>query len=149
MAVGEDSVISFMTENFEGVESFTSDTGNTFFFYGPEHMIPFVTLVTSDEYDQFSDLNRPGVFRLNIGVSKKTFRSLFGSKVLSAETAGADYNFAELDRIMPHPVYGPMMWVCVLSPGEEIFEASIKPLLNEAYEITTGRRTRRAGRKGA
>jgi hypothetical protein len=50
-----------------------------FFFHVPgdglpkDHRFPFATLVTSDEYDRFSDLNRPGVFRLNVGVSKRTF----------------------------------------------------------------------------
>jgi hypothetical protein len=39
-------------------------------------------LVTSDLYDQFSNLNRPSVFRLNIGIGKQTFRSLFGSPLL-------------------------------------------------------------------
>jgi hypothetical protein len=40
---------------------------NSFFFYNPEsnlppdHRFPFVTIVTSDIYDKFSNLNRPPV----------------------------------------------------------------------------------------
>ena len=52
--------------------------GDTFFIYDPERNLegsrrfPFATIVTKDyaEFDNASDLDRPGVFRLNIGVSK-------------------------------------------------------------------------------
>lgn len=58
--------------------------GDTFFFAGREeanpHAFPFATIVTKDygDFDNASNLNRPGVFRLNIGLSRETFRSLFG-----------------------------------------------------------------------
>ena len=42
--------------------------------------MPFATIVTKDYtgFDTASDLNRPGVFRLNVGVGRDTFRALFG-----------------------------------------------------------------------
>lgn len=97
-----------------------TDAGNSFFFDNPDssvppdHRFPFVTLVTSDLYDQFSNLNRPSVFRLNIGIGKQTFRALFGEPARSsgrnsAEIIGedaSDYDFTTLDQVMPHPVYG-------------------------------------------
>jgi Family of unknown function (DUF6194) len=51
--------------------------GNTFFFYEPpgveseERRLPFATLVQNDYggRDALSELGRPGVFRLNIGVA--------------------------------------------------------------------------------
>jgi hypothetical protein len=52
----------------------------SFFFYGPEHKFPFATLVTNDAYDQASNLSRPSVFRLNIGISKQTYQSMPMSK---------------------------------------------------------------------
>src|SRR2546429_38771 len=81
-----------------------------FFFYipdsnlPPDHRFPFVTIVTSDIYDQFSNLNRPSVFRLNIGIGKQTFRSLLGEPLLpsgrdSAAESGensSDYDFTAL-----------------------------------------------------
>src|SRR5690242_11029580 len=74
----EASVIQYILDTFAGVE--TSDAlGYTFFFYGSDRMLPFVTLARQDnEGDRASDLDRPGVFRLNIGVSRDTYRSLFG-----------------------------------------------------------------------
>jgi hypothetical protein len=149
IAVDEASIIQFIRENFEGVDSFTSETGNTFFFYDPDHMIPFATLVTNDEYDQFSNLDRPGIFRLNIGVSKQTYESLFGPKTPHANPEEARYDFTALDRIIPHPVYGRQNWVCVLNPSEETFERSVKPLLSEAYERDVAKHTKRAAAKDA
>ena len=140
--MNEAEISQYITETFEGVDVVT-DSGNSFFFYNPDknvppdHRFPFVTLVTSDLYDQFSNLNRPSVFRLNIGIGKQTFRSLIGSSSLpsdrdsaaiSADTS-SDYDFTALDQLMPHPVYGRMYWVCVLSPSDDTFETKVRPLL--------------------
>ena len=125
-------------------------SGNTFFFVGEERMMPFATLMTNDENDSVSNLNRPGVFRLNLGVGKGTFQSLFGSQPMPAPAEGqvpAGYDFTALDRVMPHPVYGLMNWVCVLNPSEATFEAAVRPLLTEAYELAAGRGARREARR--
>jgi hypothetical protein len=114
-------------------------TGCTFFFTDPEQKFPFATLSTSDEDDRASDLARPGAFRLNIGVSKQTFAGLFGPPAAGGE---ARYDYTALDRIMPHPVYGKMYWVCVLNPSAETFE-TVRRLLAEAYEAGTRQRARR------
>lgn len=112
------------------------EAGNLFFFYGSERMLPFATLMTDDVNDQASDLNRPGVFRLNVGVSRKTFRSRFGSDE-------AEWDFTALDRLMPHPVYSRNLWVCALNPGAETWEA-LRPLIQEAYDMAVGKQDRRA-----
>jgi uncharacterized protein DUF6194 len=100
------------------------------------HDFRFATIVTKDygDFDRASNLNRPGVFRLNIGISQKTFDSMF--------TSQEGYDFGKLDLVMPHPVYGPNHWVCVLNPSHETFR-SLRPLLEESYQIAV----RRAGRK--
>jgi hypothetical protein len=121
------AITKYITETFPGVEAVVAD-GNTFFFYGAERMMPMVTLVTTDAYDAVSNLSRPGVFRLNIGVSKATFQSLLGAAALDDT-----HDFTSLDRLMPHPVYGKMHWVCILNPSDANFEKVIKPLLAEAY----------------
>jgi hypothetical protein len=112
--------------------------GDTFFIYDPNRNLsdtrrfPFATLVTKDygDFDNASNLDRPGVFRLNIGVSKETYAKLFD--------AAEQFDFTALDRLMPHPVYGPNHFVCVLNPSDSTFEA-IKPLLSEAYKIAVRR----------
>ena len=100
--------------------------GDSYYFTDPKQMHPFATLVTSDAHDKVSDLDRAGVFRMNIGVSKDTFQALFGA------AGEAEHDFTVLDRLLPHPVYGKMYWVCVLNPGPATSEV-IRDLLTEAY----------------
>jgi uncharacterized protein DUF6194 len=144
-----EEIAQYIVETFGGVEVVGS--GDSFFFYDPgrdtppDRRLPFATLVTGDRYDQASDLDRPDVFRLNIGVSPATFRSLFGASAAAADDEDAaisGYDFAELDRIMPHPVYGQMFWVCVLNPSEATF-AAVRLLLAEAYERAARRDAKR------
>ena len=56
--------------------------------------------------------------------------------------SAATWDFAELDVVMPHPVYGRMHWVCVLNPSEATFE-TVKPLLSEAYDLNVARTVKR------
>ena len=138
----ESSVAEYITKTFPGVET-TTNFGYTFFFYRSDHLLPFATIASSDnEYEQISKLDRPGVFRLNIGVSRETFQSLFGK----AKVEVSGYDFTALDVIMPHPDYALQNFICVLSPGEATFER-IRPLLAEAYEIAVRRFTRRNKKK--
>jgi Family of unknown function (DUF6194) len=72
-----ESITKYITDTLPGVEVVVA-SGDSFFFYDADRSepanqrFPFATLVTGDRYDQFSNLNRPGVFRLNIGVGKQT-----------------------------------------------------------------------------
>ena len=131
----EAAIVRYISAELGGVDVVEA-SGNRFFFYDPgqdlpvDRRFPFATLVTSDEYDQASDLNRPGIFRLNVGVSREACRQLFG-----AASEGDDverYDFTALDTIMRHPIYGTMHWVCVHNPSPETF-ARVKPLLAEAH----------------
>lgn len=131
----QDEIIQYISQTFEGVTIASPDegiaAGDTFFTYD-ERKLPFATIVTKDygDFDCASNLNREGVFRFNVGVSKQTFTSLF------PETQDVDY--AALDQLLPHPVYAPQSWVCVLNPSQETFER-LRPLLAEAYAITLNR----------
>jgi hypothetical protein len=130
----ETTLTRYITDTYGDTEV-TTAWGATFFFCGSERKFPFATLTTTDENDSFSDLNRPGIFRLNVGVSKATYQSLFDS------TEGHDYT--TLDRIMPHPVYGKMYWVCVLNPSAQTF-LTVQPLLTEAHALAKDRHDRHA-----
>jgi hypothetical protein len=138
----ETSIREYIARTFAGVDVVDA-AGDSYFFYDPDHMFPFATLVTSDQHDQASNLDRPSVFRLNVGVSKQTFQSLFGSGSAHSHEGGAEggYDFTVLDRIMPHPVYGKMYWVCVLNPSEETFK-TVQKLLVEAYDMAVRKRAR-------
>ncbi|HEY1013736.1 MAG TPA: DUF6194 family protein [Herpetosiphonaceae bacterium] len=130
----ETAIASYLFATFPGIDSDTA-TGDSFFFTDPERKFPFATIVTKDTpFDAASQLDRPGVFRLNIGLSKETFRALFG-----APAAGPDADFARLDTLMPHPIYGKMHWACVVSPSAATFETAIRPLLDDAYALSVAR----------
>jgi hypothetical protein len=152
----EDAIIRYIAESFAGVdvqrpgpgEEPAIAQGDTFFIYDPERNLegsqrfPFATIVTKDygDFDRASNLDRPGVFRLNIGVSRERFGSLFGARPEALEDLSG-YDFAALDTLLPHPVYAPQSWVCVLNPSDTTFE-TLKPLLAEAYDIAVRRITR-------
>ncbi len=126
--------------------------GETSYFYNPERMLPrgiyFATLKEKDgQNDSASNLNRSDVFRLNIGISKLTYRSLFGQQPSRPQAGGVvdtGHDFTALDQIIPHPVYGWMSWVSVLNPSAATFEA-VKPLLMEAYGVAVSKYRERIG----
>jgi len=128
-------VSQYIAATFAEAQSAGAD-GNSFFFFRGDRKLPFATLVTNDMYDQFSDLDRPSVFRLNVGVTKETFERVVGRDAMDAK-----HDFAAFDRIMPHPVYGRMHWVCVLNPTEGTFQ-TVKSLLNEAFDLAAKRNTK-------
>lgn len=75
----ETMMANHIISTFAGVET-TAAYGYTFFFYSSERKLPFATMAAADnEYDRISNLDRPGVFRLNIGIHKQTFQALFGA----------------------------------------------------------------------
>jgi hypothetical protein len=119
--------------------------GYLFFFYDSDHMLPFATLALQDnEGDRASHLDRPGIFRLNIGVTRETYVSLFGpppSSLGPTGTVETGHDFTALDQLMPHPIYAPQLWVCVLNPSPETFE-TIKPLLADGYDRAVRRNAR-------
>jgi hypothetical protein len=144
--VDQDAIIQYISDTFTGVDvarpTDGPGAGDTFFLYDPQRDLepkrqwPFATIVTKDygDFDNASRLDRPNVFRLNVGVSRDTFRALFADS--------SEPDFAALDRLMPHPVYAPQSWVCVLNPSRQTFE-TIKPLLAEAYAMASARHASR------
>jgi hypothetical protein len=157
----EASIIYYITDTFAGVDVVKPEAsggpeiawGDTFFIYDPnrnldsQRKFPFATIVTKDygDFDRASNLNRLGVFRLNIEVGKETYRSLFGRQPTPPGVSGmvnTGHDFTVLDQLLPHPVYAPQSWVCVLNPSDATFQ-KIRPLLAEAYDLAVSRYTRR------
>jgi hypothetical protein len=107
--------------------------GDTFFFYDPDRVtvpekrMPFATIVVNDYpgFDEASNLGRPGVFRVNVSVSRETFEqhSLDDEKPI---------DYSVLDEVIPHPVYAAQSWLSVLNPGEAT-DVTLQALLGEAH----------------
>jgi hypothetical protein len=113
--------------------------GDSFFYYAPDGKMPtrtqpFATVVTKNyPEDERSELDRDGVYRVNIHPSRASFEHW-------AARAGDDPS--ALDRIIVHPVYGQLGWLAVVNPGPETTETA-RELLREAYELARNRYERR------
>lgn len=119
-------------DNVQRAEAF----GYLLFFVGDDHRLPFVTIADSDqESDNVSNLDRDGVFRINVGVSNAAFESLLHHR------GSEDIDQSVLDRFLPHPHYSQQNWVCILNPGQRN-EESVKELIVEAHSIATARMRR-------
>jgi Family of unknown function (DUF6194) len=87
--------------------------------------------------DKASRLNRDGVFRLNIGVSKESYQKLFGDKPKRPPKGGiveTGNDFTELNIITPHPIYAWIHWIAILNPTQDSINI-LKPILDETYTI--------------
>lgn len=137
--IDEQFITSYITDTFELVGT-TVNLGYTFFFYRDDHIHAFATIAsTGNEYEKVSNLDRPGVYRLNIGLSRETFQEMFGKGKIDTSV----YDFTALDTIMPHPDYSSQHFICVLSPGQATFDDKIRPLLAEAYDVAMKRYNKR------
>ncbi|MGE3289037.1 MAG: DUF6194 family protein [Pseudonocardia sp.] len=78
--------------------------GDRFFSATSASRVPFATIVHRDHpgHDEAGRLDRPGVFRLNIGAARAT---------------APDADPAALDTWLPHPTYRG--WSCILNPSRE------------------------------
>jgi hypothetical protein len=137
--IDEQFITSYITDTFEHVGT-TVNLGYTFFFYRDDHIHAFATIAsTGNEYEKISNLDRPGVYRLNIGLSRETFQEMFGKGRIDTSV----YDFTALDMIMPHPDYSTQHFICVLSPGQATFDEKIRPMLAEAYDVAMKRYNKR------
>ncbi len=130
---------NYILENFKDI--YPLDTwGEKSFFLNPGKRMKrgtyFVTIkVKNGENDKASALNRENTFRLNIGVPKDKYLSLFPfipKRPLKGCIIEGNYEFQKKDIILPHPIYGWMGWISVLNPSESTFQ-KCKPLLEDAY----------------
>ncbi len=120
-------------ENVQREENY----GYVFFFVGDDHRLSFVTIANSDnDWDNVSNLNREGVFRVNIGISKETFKNL----IVKSDDGLVDYSI--LNTFLPHPEYAKQNFVCILNPSGENIETT-KQLIAEAHSIAAKRLKRK------
>lgn len=136
-----ETIFDYATSTFEGVVV-AENWGERGLFYNPNGKLPKgIYILTFKEKDgpndKASDVNRDGVYRINLGLSKERYRSLFGEKPkrpTAEEIVDTGHDFEKLDEIMPHPVYGWMSWIGILNPSPDTFE-TLKPLIAEGVEL--------------
>jgi Family of unknown function (DUF6194) len=99
-----------------------------------KHWPNYATIVTTDAHDDASDLGRPDVFRLNLGVDRQTFE-----RIAAAHT---EPDYTALDRLLPHPVYGKQHWISILNPTDDTFRETVVPLIALAHDRLAAARDR-------
>ena len=145
-----EDIITEIENRFEAVIPKNS-WGETSLFYNPGRVLPngvyFCTVKESNgENDKASDLDREGVFRLSIGIEKESYEKRFGvtpGRPRKGTTINTGHDFAALNELMPHPVYGWMSWVQILNPSVSTFD-SLLPLIAEAHARAVTRFSRKA-----
>ena len=129
-----ETIVTYIQETYP--ETDTVIAMNAYFFsLDPEkHWPNYATLVTTDEHDDASDLDRPGAFRLNLGVDRETFDRI--------AAADPDPDYTAVDRLLPHPVYGQQHWISIVNPSEETFRENVIPLIALAHDRLAAVRAR-------
>ncbi|MFC4604901.1 DUF6194 family protein [Rhodococcus kronopolitis] len=84
------------------------------------------------------ELNRPGVFRLNISVGRERFRDLVGHPPAARAAHHGEFDYRALDTVLPHPAYAAQSWVSILNPGESSTDR-VRSLLVESHERSASR----------
>ncbi|MEM8738994.1 MAG: DUF6194 family protein [Planctomycetota bacterium] len=133
-------IVQQLCRRFDGIVP-KERWGETSLFYNPASALPhgvyFCTLKTQDgDHDRSSNLNRPGVFRLALGIGPDGYTERFGPRPprpAKGQAVDTGHDFTRLDRLMPHPVYAWMGWVQILSPSESMWDET-GPLITMAYE---------------
>lgn len=133
-----DTITEYITSTFRDVDVVSIEGMRFFSLDHEKHWPNFATLVWSDDTDQVSDLARPGVFRLSMGLDRMTFE-----RIAAAEP---DPDYTALDRVVPHPDYANQRWVAILNPSESTFTDVVIPLLNVAHDRLAAQRARNASR---
>ncbi len=139
--VSIEDIFDYATSEFEGVV-IAENWGERGLFYNPDRKLPKgVYILTFKEKDgpndKASNVSRPDIYRINLGLSKERFKAMFGEipkRPAAGEVIGTMHDFKKVDEIMPHPVYGWMSWVGVLNPSPETFE-KLKPLIAEGVQL--------------
>lgn len=129
----------------------TSAWGEVSYFLNPDRRLRrgayVATIKDHDgENDRASTLDRPGVWRLNMGVSTSAYFERFGPPPPRPGKGGVidgDWDFKALSRLTPHPVYGWMCWVAILTPTKSTWERECIPLLRDARARASERLARR------
>ncbi len=140
MAIAETTLETYLLETYKHINPVNS-WGERSYFVNPEMKLKrgsyFATVKSKDgENDKASYLNRPGVFRLSIGLTPEKYEEIFGRRSLRPPKGGiiaGNYDFQALNTFMPHPVYGWMGWIAINNPDRDNFE-KCQEYLAIAYE---------------
>ena len=129
------AMIELIQRHWPEADIVTIEGGAFFSLDSEKHWPNFATIVWNDDFDQASNLTRPGFFRVNIGLGRETFQRLVGSITEPDHTV--------TNRLLPHPIYAKQNWISIINPSEATVRGTVLPLISEAYGRLVERRQRR------
>lgn len=140
-----EEIVGDLAARFPGLAPKAS-WGETSLFYNPGRLLPngvyFCTVKERDgANDRASRLDRPGVFRVTLGLPNDRYEELFGPRPARPPKGGVvatGHDFADTDVLMPHPIYAWMGYVQILSPSATSFR-DLEPLVVEAHRHAAAR----------
>ncbi|WP_233196865.1 DUF6194 family protein [Verrucosispora sp. ts21] len=117
--------------------------GDRFFHVGADRRQPFATIVEHDVpgFDEASQLDRPGVLRLNLDLGRTEFERRFGFPPKDFEEHRHEFDFARLDTVVPHPGYALYGFASVVMPGPHLLP-EVDQLLAVAHARAVDRHER-------
>jgi hypothetical protein len=132
----QDEMQQLMRDAYPDAVVATIDSA-AFFSLDETHWPNFATIVWTDEHDMGtpSNLARPGVFRVNVGVDRATYERLVGSI--------DEPDYAAFDRFVPHPVYAKQRWISIVNPSHETVRETLMPLIAEGHDRLAAARVRK------
>lgn len=127
--INENVIEAYLLATYQHVNPINS-WGERSYFINPEQKLKrgsyFVTIKSKDgANDKASNLNRPRVFRLNIGLTPEKYIEIFSSRPSrpsKGRVIAGNYDFQALNTFIPHPVYGWMGWIAINNPDQDNFE---------------------------
>ena len=98
-------------------------------------------------WDVESELDRDGIFRVNIAVGRSEFERLLGHQPAQHADHHDEFDYTATDVLIPHPTYAAQGWISVLNPAERT-KAQVRQLLDEAHALAVRRHERRLDARG-
>jgi hypothetical protein len=118
--------------------------GERAFFVNPGARLPrgtyFATIKLADGPNDAASALGGGRWRLNLGIPKPLYLACFGQPPKRPAAGGVvtgPWDFTSADRVTPHPVYGWMGWVAVVSPSAATF-AGLADWIAAAHDRALG-----------
>ena len=129
------SIILYCLDNFSNVDPVDSHDGTTIYFDRGEGKRSFFINIKEFDTpdDNSSNLDRDGIFRITIRLSKKSYDDLFGTQANNkyVQSKGCDYK--QVNKIMPHKTLSKEYYIICLSPSNDLFNSILKYLIADGY----------------
>jgi len=145
-----DEIIKFILDNYNSTLQKTVRRYEKEIYYSPnfpddlklDEAEPLVSFDFPLILDSAKKLGNNVIYQVSFGISKKTYRQMFGELPYRPKVGATTRNIFRSDVLMPHPEKAWDAWLCILNPSEAHFD-KLKLLFKESYELAVERYNKR------